>query len=115
MIRPKQIVLTAAGTSQAVPLDYCTYGYAIGITKTNAVKYTLQHTFTDPWSVNLNSAGAGVWFDHDDVVAVNASANCNTNFSFTPSATRLVVASAAVSAAQTSSIVWTLIPSGDNE
>lgn len=109
MMRPKTVTLTAAGTSQAVPLDYYTNGYAIGITKTNAVKYTLQHSFTDPGSTNLNAAGGGVWINHDDTVAVNASAaTVNTNYAYPPRAARIVVASAQTGA----SIVWTIVPLG---
>lgn len=93
VMRPTTLTITAAGTSQAVPFDYYVYGMAVGMTKTGNVKYTLQHTFTDPGTINLNTAGAGVWFNHDDSLAVNASANCNTNYAFVPRAARVVVAS----------------------
>lgn len=112
MTFPKQITLTAAGTSQAVPLDVYNYGYAIGITVATSVagtSYTLQHTFTNPGSVNLNAAGKGVWMNHEDSVAVNASGNCATNYAFSPRATRIVVSALASGAVLT----WTLLPTGD--
>lgn len=109
---PKTITITAAGTSQAVPLDVYNYGYGIGITvatSASGTSYTLQHTFTNPGSTNLNLAGAGVWMNHDDSVAVNASANISTNYSFSPRATRIVVSALASGATMT----WTLVPTGD--
>lgn len=113
MMRPKTITLTAAGTSQAVPLDYNTYGYAIGITVATSAAgtvYTLQHTFTDPGTTNLNAAGAGVWFNHDDSVAVAASASCNTNYAYSPRASRIVLTTLASGA---TGITWTIVPTGD--
>ena len=94
VMRPTTLVITAAGTSQAVPLDNYVYGMAVAATNvTGSSKFTLQHTFTDPGIVNLNSAGAGIWFNHDDTTFVNASANVNSNYAFVPRASRVIVAS----------------------
>lgn len=109
MMRPKQIVLTAAGTSQAVPIDYWANGYAIGITASaGGARYTLQHTFASPWSNNLNTNGSGPWLNCDDSLVVNASGNRNTNYAFTPQALRLLVLSARTG----TDLVWTIIANG---
>jgi hypothetical protein len=110
MMRPKSITITAAGTSQAVPLDRYTNGYAVAVVKNYDpyIQFTLQHTFTDPGSTNLNSAGAGIWFNHDESAMVNATGNVNSNYAYPPRASRVVVASAAASA----SITVTYVPRG---
>lgn len=97
VMRPTTLTITSTGTSQAVPLDYYTYGMGVGVAVKGsaACTYTLQHTFTDPGSVNLNSAGAGVWINHDDSALVSASTTQNSNYAFTPRAARLVVAGSA--------------------
>ncbi len=114
MQRQKYITLTAAGTSQAVPLCYYSNGYSIGIVAPTSAnfKYTLQHTFSDPSAGNLNSNGVGVWQNHNDSIAVNCSAhNISTNYAFVPTATRIVVAS--LQASRT--LQWSIIANGAPE
>lgn len=72
--------------------------------------FTVQHTFDDPGTINLNASPAGqspstgIW--HNNSVIVNSSANIDTNYAFPPRAIRLLL-SAAASAQVRMSIVQT--------
>jgi len=65
----------------------------IGITGTNSAVYTVQHTFSDPFSVDLGNPANGVWINNTAVSA--AIGNNVTNYAFPPTAIRLALASAA--------------------
>lgn len=94
MMRPVHFVVTASGNSQPIPLDRYVNGYAIAVTRSSALKcnYTVQYTLDDPFGVYTTSfAASAAWFNSDDPVMVNQSANRASNFAFPPTATRLVV------------------------
>lgn len=97
MMRPVYFRVTASGTSQPIPLDRYVNGYAIGATITSAMKvnYTVQYSMDDPegnngvkYTTSYNVSGA--WFNMDDPVMVNQSANRTSNFAFPPRAVRVV-------------------------
>jgi hypothetical protein len=49
--------------------------------------YTVQHTFDDPFTINLNNRALGTWLDNDSLVSANVSND--TNYAFPPTAIRL--------------------------
>lgn len=51
--------------------------------------YTVQHTFDDPFAINLNNRALGTWLDNDSLVSANVSND--TNYAFPPTAIRLKV------------------------
>jgi len=51
--------------------------------------YSVQHTFDDPFSINLNNRALGTWLDNDSLVSANVSND--TNYAFPPTAIRLKV------------------------
>jgi hypothetical protein len=54
----------------------------------NSALYTVQHTFADPFTVNLNDRSlTSLWLDND--VLVSAKVSDDTNYAFPPSAIRL--------------------------
>lgn len=75
---------------------------AVGVEVAGSAQYTVQHTFADPYLVNLNSVSAAAWLNNASLVAT--AANGDTNYAFPPSGIRLVLASAA-SARATMTIV----------
>jgi len=93
MMRPVHLVITASGNSQVVPLDRYVNGYAIAVTRTSAMKvnYTVQYSLDDPFANYSTSYNvSGNWFNMDDPVMVNQSANRASNFAFPPAAVRVV-------------------------
>ncbi len=75
--------------------------------------FTVQHTFDDPYTINLNSpqstavntlAGA-VWHNHATIV--NASANIDSNYAAPPRAIRLLL-----SAAASAAVRFTIVQAG---
>ena len=114
-MKPKSftIVASAGGTtySPAWPVDTfndpCNIG--IGVTVlygTGSAVYDVQHTFTDPGRVNLNSSPtAGVWLNNTTLVS--GTANGDTNYAFPPAAIRF-----ALRAAASASITGTIIQAG---
>lgn len=51
--------------------------------------YSVQHTFDDPFVINLNNRALGTWLDNDSLVSANVSND--TNYAFPPTAIRLKV------------------------
>lgn len=111
-MRPKVFTVTASANgntySPAYPID--TYNdptnIAVGVDIVYgfvSAVFTVQHTFDDPFTLNLNSpqsnalttTSGAVW--HNNSIIVNSSANIDTNYAFPPRAIRLLL-SAAVSA-----------------
>lgn len=107
-MRPKvfTVVASAAGNtfSPAYPIDVCdnptTIGVGVDIVFGAAsAGYSVQHTFDDPWSINLNtspngnSVTTGIW--HNNATLANQTANGDTNYAFPPRAIRLMVSAAA--------------------
>lgn len=81
----------------------CNIGIGVNVDfgATSAV-YTVQHTFDDPFVVNLSNPALGNWLDNDSLVSANVSND--TNYAFPPTAIRLKVAQA-VSAQCTMTII----------
>lgn len=97
MMRPKYLQVTASGRSNPVPLDRYVNGYAIAVVLTSGmqVNYTVQYSMDDPEGNNgvryTNSYNvSGAWFNMDDPVMVNQSANRASNFAFPPRAVRVL-------------------------
>ena len=112
------IVVGSAGGptySPAYPIDTfnnpCNIGIGVVVSGPLAVA-DVQHTFTNPWSINLNVVSAGVWINNATLVSATQAANINgatdTNYAFPPSAIRLRVralASASVGEQATITII----------
>lgn len=84
--------------SPAYPIDTynnpCNIG--VGVTVSGAETIAdVQHTFTDPYAVNLNVVSAGVWVNNATLVSATAANNINgatdTNYIAPPRAIRLRV------------------------
>lgn len=99
-MRQKNFTVTASagGTtySRAYPIDTynnpCNIG--IGVVVTGSALYDVQHTFTDPFVIDLNSsAAAGTWLNNSTLSS--ASTNSDTNYAFPPRAIRLGLRAAA--------------------
>lgn len=116
MQRPSQLIITASGLSNPVPLDYYTNGYGITVTmKTAGAVYTLQYSNDSPY---LDQSGnpyttsynvSGTWLNSDDPIMVNASTNRSSNFAYPPRAVRLNV-TAKVSSGNP--VTLTIVPLG---
>lgn len=85
---------TAGGVtySPAYPVDTynnpCNIG--IGVIASGSVVYDVQHTFSDPWSINLNGPPvAGSWLNNATLTSATASGD--TNYAFPPRAIRFVL------------------------
>lgn len=63
----------------------------IGLTGTNSAVYTVQHTFDDPFSADLNTIAT--WYN--STAASNLTGNQYVNYQFPPTGIRLALASAA--------------------
>ncbi len=104
---------TAAGTSfsPAFVVDRWNNptSIGIGVTVAGSALYSVQHTFADPFTVNLNDpASTAVWFNNDTLTS--ARVNDDTNYAFPPSAIRLALTSAASAQA-----IMTVIQAGPEE
>lgn len=110
MSRAKTFIVTASagGTtySPAYPLDIYNNPTDVGIgvyNVTGSALYYVQHTFTDPYAVNLNSSPtAGVWLNNSYLAS--ASTNGDTNYIAPPRAVRLAL-NAAASATATMTVI----------
>lgn len=99
------VIASAGGTtySPAYPIDTynnpCNIGIGVNLVY-GAVSalYDVQHTFSDPWAINLNASPAtntpatGVWLNNTTLNS--ASVNGDTNYAFPPRAIRLALRSA---------------------
>lgn len=103
-MRAKTFTVTAsaggASTSPVYPIDTyqnpCNIGIGVTIVGAGSAVYTVQHTFADPWSQNLNTASV-TWLNND--ILVSATTNGDTNYAFPPRAVRLSLAAAASASA----------------
>lgn len=118
MQRPTQIIVTASGASNPIPLDYYVNGYALAVvvkTPGSGVGYTVQYSLDSPYNdpagnkYNVSYNVSGAWFSSDDPVMVNQSASRTSNFAFAPLGVR-VFASSGVSAANP--ITLSIVPMG---
>lgn len=84
---------SSGGTTYGVPYIVDNYNnpcnIGIGVTGTDSSLYTVQHTFADPFSVNLNTPTSATWFNSEGIVS--ATGNQDTNYAFPPSAIRLAL------------------------
>lgn len=84
--------------SPAYPVDTynnpCNIGIGVVVSGNNTIA-DVQHTFGDPWSVNLNVVSAVAWINNATLVSATASNNINgatdTNYAFPPRAIRMRV------------------------
>jgi len=104
------VTASAGGTtySPAWPVD--TYGnpvnLGLAVVVTGSALYDVQHTFTDPGTVNLNAnPAANNWFNHEFMTS--AATNDDGNYAFPIRATRLALRAAASATAQ-----FTIIQAG---
>jgi len=112
------VTASAGGTtySPAYPID--TYrnpadiGVGVGIVYgTTSAFYSVQHTFADPATINLNAdpvsntAATGIWYNN--ATLVSATANGDTNYIAPPTAIRL-----ALYAAASAQVQMTIIQAG---
>lgn len=93
---PSQLIITASGRSQPIPLDRYTNGYAVSVTmKTAGAIYTLKQCFDNPYAdengnpYTTSYNVSGVWQDFSDPIMVLASTNRISNLAFIPRAIRL--------------------------
>lgn len=107
-MRAKQytVIASAGGTtySPAYPIDTWNNPTTIGIGcrliyGVNSAVYDVQHTFSDPWAINLNlnpvanTSATGIW--ENNATLTSATATGDTNYAFPPRAIRLAVRAAA--------------------
>lgn len=95
----------------AVP---CNIGIAVVVSGNNTIA-DIQHTFADPFAVNLNSAAsAQAWLNNATLVsatAANQNGMVDTNYAYPPRAIRMRVRAAASATAQDVATV-TFVQSG---
>lgn len=105
------VVASAGGTtySPAYPIDTFNNPTGIGIGVyilygVGSAVYDVQHTFTDPWSVNLNAnptgstSTTGIWLNNTTLAS--ATQNGDTNYAFPPRAIRFALRAAASASIQ---------------
>ncbi len=105
-MRPRSFTITASagGTtySPAYPIDGVNNPccIAIGVVGcTGSALYDVQHTFSSPWSINLNAnptantLTTGLW--ENNATLTSASTDGDTNYAFPPRAVRLALRAAA--------------------
>lgn len=113
-MRPKIFTITATAggsvVSPAYPIDVtnnpCNIG--VGVVVTGSAVYDVQHTFSNPWSKDLNVLTNGTWLNNDTLVS--ATVNDDTNYAFPPAALRVQLRAAASATA-----TMTIIQAGPNE
>lgn len=103
--------------SPVYPIDIynnpCNIGIGVVVSGAETIA-DVQHTFGDPWTVNLNVVSAVAWINNQTLVSATAANGINgatdTNYAFPPRAIRLRVralTSAGVGNAATMTIVQT--------
>jgi hypothetical protein len=121
-MRPKVYTITASGGgntySPAYPIDISNNPTDIGVAvdivfgQTSA-GFSVQHTFDDPWTINLNSpqsnavttSTGAVW--QNNATIVNSSAGITANYVAPPRALRLLL-----SAATSAAVRFTIVQAG---
>lgn len=90
------VTASAGGTTYSKVYVVDTYAnpanIALGITSTGSALYTVEHTFADPFTVNLNTPTTATWISSDSILS--ATGNSDGNYAFPPSAIRLALSSA---------------------
>lgn len=95
-MRPKTFTVNASAGGNTYSPAYIVDTYenpcniGIGVITSGAVIYDVQHTFSDPFNINLNSSvSAGNWLNNTTLVS--ATTNGDTNYLAPPTAIRLRV------------------------
>lgn len=114
-MRAKSYTVTSSAggvsTSPAWPIDTynnpCNIGIGVQVVfGTGSAVYDVQHTFTDPYAINLNSsANAGVWLNNSTLTS--GTSTSDTNYAFPPRAIRF-----AIRAAASAQIIGTIVQAG---
>lgn len=72
----------------------CNIGIGVVVSGNNTIA-DVQHTFSDPWSINLNVVSAGIWINNSTLTSATAQNNINGatdgNYAYPPRAIRLRV------------------------
>lgn len=98
-MRSKTFTVTASAGGASVSPVYVIDLYnnptsiGVGVTVTGSALYDVQHSFSDPFSANLNVLSNGIWLNNDTLTS--ASTNDDTNYAFPPRAIRLSLRAAA--------------------
>lgn len=94
------VLASAGGITYSAPFvvdtwtSPCNIGIGVNIDfGAGSAVYTVQHTFADPFSVNLAIPTTASWLNNDSLVS--ASTSDDTNYAFPPTAIRLALAPAA--------------------
>lgn len=101
-MRPKSFTVTGSAGgptfSPAFPIDVQNNPTCIGIAVVVSGPLAIadvQHTFANPWSINLNTVSAAAWINNATLVSATEANNPNgatdTNYAFPPTALRLRV------------------------
>lgn len=114
-MRPKSFTVTASAGGTTYSPAYIIGNYnnptcvGIGVIVTGSALYDVQHTFADPFTINLNSSPtAATWLNNETLAS--ASTSDDTNYAFPPTAVRLGLRAAASATA-----VMTIIQAGPEE
>ena|SRR3990167_8378299 len=92
------VTATAGGISYSQPYivdTYCTptnIGFACVLVGGTSAAYTVQHTFTDPNTTDLNVVTNGTWLNHEFLVS--ATSTDDGNYSYPVRAIRVFLTSA---------------------
>lgn len=121
MARSVVVMLTATGTTSAVPLDPHLDPFNIGLAVTStatagaAFNATVQISFDDPWGTYTTDYNTNaVWMNHSTLNAVTATGNQNGNIAFPVRAVRMTATtfSATGGASGGTSVSMTVIQAG---
>lgn len=112
-MRPERFIVQASANGTTYSKVFVVDHYSdptnigIGVTVAGSALYTVQHTFADPFAVNLNDPTTAIWINNDTLAS--ASTNDDTNYAFPPTAIRLALSSAASAQA-----TMTVVQAGPN-
>lgn len=92
------VTATAGGISYSQPYlvdTYCTptnIGFSCVMVGGTSAAYTVQHTFTDPTTTDLNIVTNGTWFNHEFLASITATDD--GNYAYPCRAIRIFITSA---------------------
>lgn len=102
------VTATAAGVSYSRPWVCDTFvspfniGFYVTLVGAGSANYTVQHTYTDPFAVDLTNSANGTWINHEFLTS--ATTSDDGNYAFPIRALRVVISSAASASATISGI-----------
>lgn len=103
-MRPIVVTLSAAGNSNALPLDiHGRPDISLQVVPTGTANWTVQQTLDDPFTT-----ASPTWVNHPDTNMVAQTATRQGNYAYVPAAVRLQFNSG------TGTAKLTIIQSGDN-